>query len=121
MALSAAIHWEHRMIGIHKVNESYARMEHDDDKELSLIYNALSYYPENYRFMPAFKNGMWDGQIHLMDASTGAFPLGLTRHVLKTAKELGIEFKVDSERGALPVVSGCYQVLLRRKGDISQG
>ena len=85
------------MIGIHKMNESYARMEYDEDKELSLIYNALSYYPENYRFMPAFKNGMWDGQIHLMDASTGAFPLGLTRHVLKTAKELGIEFKVDSE------------------------
>lgn len=85
------------MIGIHKVNESYARMEYDEDKELSLIYNALSYYPANYRFMPAYRNGIWDGQIHLMDASTGAFPLGLVRHVLKTAKELGIEFKVDSE------------------------
>lgn len=85
------------MIGIHKVNESYARMEYDDDKELSLLHNALSYYPDNYRFMPAFKNGMWDGQIHLMDASTGAFPLGLVRHVLKTAKELGIEYKIDSE------------------------
>jgi DNA or RNA helicases of superfamily II len=85
------------MITLHKMNESYARMEYDEDKELSLIHNALSYYPDNYRFMPAFKNGMWDGQIHLMDASTGAFPLGLVRHVLKTAKELGLEYKVDSE------------------------
>ena len=85
------------MIHIHKMNESYARMEYDDDKELSLIYNTLSYYVSNYRFMPSYKNGFWDGQIHLMDASTGAFPLGLVRHVLKTAKELGIEFKIDSE------------------------
>lgn len=37
----------------------------------------FSFFVPGYKFMPAFKNRMWDGKIRLFDANTGELPAGL--------------------------------------------
>lgn len=87
------------MLSMHKVDESRAFLECGDDEfeEIAAMHKALSYYVHNYRFMPKFKSGEWDGRISLLDLGTRMFPIGLAKHVYDCAKEQGIECRIDQE------------------------
>lgn len=47
------------MVSIKKINENYVHLECSRDVALE-IFEAFSFYPEGYRFTPAFKFGTWD-------------------------------------------------------------
>ena len=87
------------MLSMHKVDESRAFLECGDDEfeEIAAMHKALSYYVHNYRFMPKFKSGEWDGRISLLDLGTRMFPIGLAKHVYDCAKEQGIECHIDQD------------------------
>ena len=51
----------------------------------------FSFYVPGYKFMPAFRNKMWDGKIRLYNISTGELPAGLYLHLLKFVEQRGYE------------------------------
>lgn len=75
-----------------KINQSLIGVRADDGicMELSL---AFSFYVDGYKFMPAYKNGLWDGKIRLFDARTKTIPQGLYKDVIEFANKHG--YQVD--------------------------
>lgn len=53
----------------------------------------LSFYAKNYRHMPKFKMGVWDGKINLFNIATGELPSGLIHEVIAWA--LREEYTLD--------------------------
>ena len=55
----------------------------------------LTRHVKGYRFMPAFKMGVWNGQQSYFD--NGKVNLGLWRECLKACKEIGVNFNIDNK------------------------
>ena len=51
------------------------------------INEYFSFFVPGYKFMPAFKNKIWDGKIRLYNARTGTLPGGLFYHLLKFCEQ----------------------------------
>lgn len=70
-------------IRIFKINEAQVRIE-----TTPIIHNELKDFfsarPLNYRFMPAYKTGAWNGYIYYF--SNGKLPIGLVSSLLTFAK-----------------------------------
>ena len=54
----------------------------------------LTRHVKGYRFMPAFKMGVWNGQQSHFD--NGKVNLGLWRECLKACKEIGVTFNIEN-------------------------
>lgn len=55
------------------------------------MYDHFAFRPEGYKFMPAFKNKIWDGYIRLFDTRSRSLPLGLIPRLEKYADALGVD------------------------------
>ena len=55
----------------------------------------LTRHVKGYRFMPAFKMGVWNGQQSYFD--NGKVSLGLWRECLKACKEIGVIFNIENK------------------------
>lgn len=55
----------------------------------------FSFYVPGYKFMPAYKNKVWDGKIRLFNRITGELSAGLYAYLLKFAAERS--YSVDTE------------------------
>ena len=69
---------------ISKIDESTLRVQCDRSiaQELS---DFFCFYVPGYRFMPAFRNGVWDGKIRLFNAQSQELPVGLFTYVTNFA------------------------------------
>ena len=54
----------------------------------------LTRHVKGYRFMPAFKMGVWNGQQSYFD--NGKINLGLWRECYKACKEIGVTFNIEN-------------------------
>lgn len=65
---------------ISKINESALRIRCDSGiaQELS---DFFSFYVPGYKFMPAYRNRVWDGRIRLYNAQSQELPVGLFTYV----------------------------------------
>lgn len=81
---------------ITKVNEIYAKVSSNHPTLMNSLYTFMSVYAENFRFMPKYKAGLWDGKIHFMDHS-GKFPIGLLRHVYRFVQQDGLSIEISEE------------------------
>ncbi len=82
-------------IVVGKLNDVYMMISCDDGirRELSEYF---TFYVPGYKFMPAFKNKMWDGKIRLFDLRTNCLYLGLYSYLLKFAEERGYKVEGDN-------------------------
>lgn len=62
-------------------------------RELS---DYFTFYVKNYRHMPAYQNGMWDGQIRLFDTNTDKLPTGLFVKLIKYCKNNDIKLTYNA-------------------------
>jgi superfamily II DNA or RNA helicase len=46
----------------------------------------FSFYVPGYRFMPAYRNRVWDGKIRLYNRNTGELPAGLIHHLVQFSR-----------------------------------
>jgi len=83
-----------RWLHIEKIDNINARVTTNHPSIFGELYNHLSYFVENYRFMPKYKMGMWDGKIYFMQKN-GIFPIGLLKYVYKFVKQNGIKITID--------------------------
>jgi superfamily II DNA or RNA helicase len=67
-----------------------------DDGIRRELSEYFTFYVPGYKFMPAFKNKMWDGKIRLFDLRTNCLYLGLYSYLLKFAEERGYSVQGDN-------------------------
>jgi superfamily II DNA or RNA helicase len=60
----------------------------------------FSFFVPGYKFMPAFRNRLWDGKIRLYNMMSGELPAGLYPHLLKFAEQREYDIEcIDSKYG----------------------
>lgn len=78
-----------------KKDESKVLITSEDSGILMELHEYFSFYAEGYKFMPAYRNKMWDGKIRLFDRRTQTLPHGLLEQVNNFCYERGYTFKID--------------------------
>jgi superfamily II DNA or RNA helicase len=63
------------------------KIDTDNWDYLRAIKDNFSYFAHNYRFMPRYKSGIWDGKISLFNAGNQTIPFGLMLDLLKYHKK----------------------------------
>ena len=94
------------LIIIEKKNEVYITVDCESDIQRE-ISEFFTFYVPGYKFMPAFRNRMWDGKIRLFSQKTKEIYFGLYPYIKAFAEERGynivagkdveIDNKVDKE------------------------
>ena len=73
---------------IEKRNEVYITIECEPDVQRE-ISEFFTFYVPGYKFMPAFRNRMWDGKIRLFSQKTKEIYFGLYPYIKAFAEERG--------------------------------
>jgi len=81
---------------ISKVNEVYVKI-HCEAGEAMELSEYFTFYVPGYKFMPAFRNKIWDGKIRLFDRQTHNIYAGLIPYIERFCKERDYELDVDYE------------------------
>ena len=86
-------------IRIWKLN--HATLYIDCDSGIGQELNEFfSFYVPGYKFMPAYKNKIWDGKIRLFNRNTKELPAGLIHHIVQFSRGRGYTVdSIDSEYG----------------------
>ena len=76
-------------------NEEKLIVQNSTRIEYHQINIWLTRHVKGYRFMPAFKMGVWNGQQSYFD--NGKISLGLWRECLKACKDIGVIFYIENK------------------------
>ena len=71
----------HYKIHISKLNEVYLKVTCDNP---GICYELVQYFTfevPGHKFMPAYRNKMWDGKIRLFSPKTGQIYVGLLNYI----------------------------------------
>lgn len=80
---------------VRKLNHANLHVQCDSGTAQELR-EFFSFFVPGYKFMPAYRNRMWDGKIRLYDMNSGELPAGLFYHLNKFANSRG--YIVESEK-----------------------
>lgn len=83
-------------IHVEKVNELYVRIKADPSTKMELS-GYFEFFVPGYKFMPAYRNKVWDGKIRLFNAMTGLVYAGLAPYIAKFGEDRGYEVTFDKE------------------------
>lgn len=61
------------------------------------LVEFFSFYVPGYKFMPAYRNKVWDGKIRLMNMQTRELPIGLLTYVMNFCSSRGYKLTCDPE------------------------
>ena len=81
---------------ITKVDEVYVKVECERSMAAELS-EYFTFYVPGYKFIPAFKNKIWDGKIRLFNTQNNTIYAGLVSHVEKFAKEREYTFNIKND------------------------
>ncbi len=87
-------HNQMETIRVRKLNHSTIHLECDRGVATELR-EFFSFYVPGYRFMPAYRNRVWDGKIRLFNQTTGQIPAGLFPQILSFAESREYELEVE--------------------------
>ena len=84
----------HYKIHISKLNEVYLQVECDNP---GICYELVQYFTfevPGHKFMPAYRNKMWDGKIRLFSDKTGKIYVGLLSYIKEFCDRNEIEYVI---------------------------
>ena len=87
-------HNQMETIRVRKLNHSIIHLECDRSIGAELR-EFFSFYVPGYRFMPAYRNRVWDGKIRLYNQTTGQIPAGLFPQILSFAESREYELEIE--------------------------
>ena len=102
--------YEPNTLLIDKKNEVYMYVQTEPGLAQELC-DYFTFYVPGYRFMPAYRNKIWDGKIRLFNLRNKLLYNGLIDHVIKFAKDR--EYKIEYK--SFPKVINKYD-----KGDFER-
>lgn len=68
------------------------------------LSDYFSFYVPGYRYMPAYKNKVWDGKIKLFNRMTGELNAGLYVYLVKFCQERGYTLDTEETEYGFPLV-----------------
>ncbi len=80
------------VVRVSKVNEVFLKVDCDDGLAKEL-FEFFSFKVPNAKFMPSFRNRMWDGKVYLFSIKTHKIYIGLLPYVDEFCRERGYEFE----------------------------
>ena len=72
---------------IEKKNESTLYVTSRDSGILMELSEYFTFYAPGYKFMPSYRNKMWDGKVRLYNRMNSTIPYGLLNEVLQFSKD----------------------------------
>jgi superfamily II DNA or RNA helicase len=106
---------------VSKKNEVYLKVDTEASTARALA-DYFTFEVPGARFMPAYRNRIWDGKIRLFSPATGELYVGLLPYLEKYLKEWGEDYTIneelkDEKRIERPVLDGFIRSLrLRSSG-----
>lgn len=84
-------------ISVKKVNESVLKIGSDDHGILMEACEHFTFMVDGYKFMPSYRNKLWDGKCRLLDLRNHTLPYGLLLELIKFAnsRKYTVEIDVD--------------------------
>jgi len=80
-----------------KKSESLLSVASEDSGILRELSEYFTFYADGYKFMPAYRNKLWDGKIRLYNQMNKTIPHGLKDEVLRFAKDRGYDVSLSSD------------------------
>jgi superfamily II DNA or RNA helicase len=80
---------------VQKIDEVRVRVMSTSGTIRHELKEAFSYFVPNFRHMPKYKMGFWDGRISLFDLRTSSTYMGLLTKVLQFADNRGLSVEID--------------------------
>jgi len=81
---------------VEKKNEVYLTVD-TERSTASAISDFFTFEVPGAKFMPAYRNRIWDGKIRLFSPATGELYLGLLPYLIKWLNDYGDEYTVSEE------------------------
>ena len=82
-------------IKVHHYDEVHLKVECESSTAMELS-EYFTFFVPNYKFVPAFRNKIWDGKIRLFNRSNHTLYAGLLPYLQQFCKEREYEVKIDS-------------------------
>lgn len=82
-----------------KYNEVFLKVECDSDIAQELA-EYFTFYVPGYKFMPAYRNKMWDGKIRLFNPMTRLIYAGIIKHIELFCQERKYNLEIDDAYSA---------------------
>ena len=77
-----------------KLNEVYVYIQCDSGEAME-ISEYFTFYVPGYKFMPMYKNKIWDGKIRLFHSHNRTLYYGLIPHLKQFCEDRGYSFSLD--------------------------
>ena len=81
---------------IEKLNEVYVRVLAEPSTKMEMS-QYFEFYVPGYKWMPAYKNKVWDGKVRLFNTMTGLIYAGLINYIAKFCESRGYDLQVNSD------------------------
>jgi len=82
-------------IRLKKKNHAYLQVQCEDRGVLAELSEFFTFYVPGYKFMPAYKNRIWDGKLRLLDGRTNEIYAGLYEYIRAFAEADGRGYNVE--------------------------
>lgn len=84
------------MLKIKKINEATLQLASNDSGILMELSEHFTFYAEGYKFMPAFKNKMWDGKVRLLNMRNHTIAYGLLGEIVSFCSSRNYKIDFDA-------------------------
>lgn len=85
------------MIKVQKRNESQLFISSDDSGILREIQEHFTFFADGYKWMPAYKNKLWDGKVRMYDFRSRTLPYGLLDDLIQFAQSRSYHIDIEED------------------------
>lgn len=87
------------IIRVRKKNQAYLHVE-SDPSVMNELTDFFTFFVPGYKFMPLYKNKIWDGKLRLYNSQTKELYTGLYRYLVEFAQAEGRDYKLELDHDA---------------------
>ena len=87
----------HYKMQISKKNEVYLQIENLSSSESAELSDFFTFEVPGFKFMPAYRNRVWDGKIRLFSPASGEIYVGLLPYVRQWCSDNGVQYEISKE------------------------
>jgi superfamily II DNA or RNA helicase len=80
---------------ISKKNEVYLKLENVEASTSAELNDFFCFEVPGFKYMPAYKSGMWDGKIHLYNTMNGEIYMGLLPYIEEYLNNSGENYEIE--------------------------
>ena len=90
---------------ISKKNEVYIVLKDVEPSTAAELNDFFTFEVPGFKYMPAYRNKMWDGKIRLFSDKTGKIYVGLLDYIKEFCDRNEIDYNIDDDVGDLDTES----------------